>query len=1291
MSIEDPIIELARGNASDTLDAGLVITRATSNVAVAYRGDEGELAIGYTQSGASDADVVPVSDGGLDVRVYGNLFANNLTTTANVDASYINGNVVTSNLTVSGNYTMGGHIIPDTNDVYDIGSAEKKIRDIYVSDNSLWVGDETKISFSEGKMRFRKRKMDVVPAAILTAGGTSAGAKSFAGKTDLNDIKIHEWLKYMKTLSGKSNAKMSDVFRDNKDDYEATTAAEAWKDMNDEIYTTSNVSVGKTTSPTVRLDVEGDGKFSGNVVTTGNIGISKTTPDANLHVVGHQYVNDPPTLANSFDHSDAPLTLTHGTPTSTTAVDDPKAVLHLTRDGTSGESYGARASFNLSRYENSGTASRSRLDVALTDGTYAESNVMSIRADGRVGIGTTTPGYTLDVRGTANVGALTATSISGPLSGNATTATALETARTIGGVSFDGSGNIDLPGVNTSGNQDTTGNADTATALETARTIGGVSFDGTANIDLPGVNTTGNQNTSGNAATATTATNQSGGTVNATTGTFSGDVEVTGELTTKSNVFLGVMKAFGSEGTLEFGRADGTDRVHNIKVYNSSTQTDNYMKFQIHAGGATAGTVTDNVLYLRGDGNVGIGTASPSGFDIYNKEINQTFRVDGTNIHRNNKYYIDSRDTSAPNTITTRYAVSAADDNGASAERSELVLGATADENSPIPGSSFISFSDSKKLYLGSHPDEDFMSDWSTVSNQAYPRMGSNTFAPHVTLLPSGNVGIGTTSPGYKLDVHGTSNVGALTATTGTFSDTVTADTFSGNATTATALETARNINGVSFDGTGNITVNGLNYDVNDSWLRENGDNAHFKQYGNSRQMVFRTDGTTQYASDVGAYPFAWMYGGDASSNRRMLLNTSGQLWCSDYGWLHDKFMARTQVFSDTNSNASFTGQTIDFNSSGSQANTADRVHRALLIDMDSSATGGDTNHEHRMYGINLDVRHSGDSDLVYAMYSYARSDHTSGTTTNLRAGDFSAVASGTGTNTNIYGINSYALKDAGSTGTTASMYGVRGEVEVDAGTCTTAYAFQAHVDRDGGTITTGYLYYGSYAGTVGTKWGIYLTGETKNYFSGSVGIGTTSPGYKLHVSGTSQFDGEMRWSLGTTSHAGYSSNKDWYIRSGASAGKVILQDTGGNVGIGTSNPTAKLHVNGYMKNNNPCFHARSNALRGVGVYIFNVQELDSHNAYNHTNGRFTAPIAGRYVFTVWAISHQHNYMLLEIRKNGSRVYNASPYTSTQLSTVTGTIVINLAVNDYVDVRIGVGTAYGGGNDHNGFCGYMIG
>ncbi|MGQ4770451.1 tail fiber protein (plasmid) [Escherichia coli] len=107
--------------------------------------------------------------------------------------------------------------------------------------------------------------------------------------------------------------------------------------------------------------------------------------------------------------------------------------------------------------------------------------------------GTVTIGNGLNVTG----------GINGSLNGNAATATKLQTARTIGGVSFDGSANIDLPGVNKTGNQSTTGNAATATKLQTARTIGGVSFDGSANIDLPGVNKTGNQSTTGNAATAT--------------------------------------------------------------------------------------------------------------------------------------------------------------------------------------------------------------------------------------------------------------------------------------------------------------------------------------------------------------------------------------------------------------------------------------------------------------------------------------------------------------------------------------------------------------------------------------------------------------------------------------------------------------------------------------------------------------------------------------------------------------------------------------------------------------------
>jgi hypothetical protein len=66
------------------------------------------------------------------------------------------------------------------------------------------------------------------------------------------------------------------------------------------------------------------------------------------------------------------------------------------------------------------------------------------------------------------------------------------------------------------------GNAATASTLATARTIGGVSFNGSANINLPGVNIPGNQSTTGNAATATTAgrLNTSSWQVSETSGTL---------------------------------------------------------------------------------------------------------------------------------------------------------------------------------------------------------------------------------------------------------------------------------------------------------------------------------------------------------------------------------------------------------------------------------------------------------------------------------------------------------------------------------------------------------------------------------------------------------------------------------------------------------------------------------------------------------------------------------------------------------------------------------------------------
>ena len=186
-----------------------------------------------------------------------------------------------------------------------------------------------------------------------------------------------------------------------------------------------------------------------------------------------------------------------------------------------------------------------------------------------VGIGTTVSINTSGIiTATTFVGALTGnvtgnvSGTSGSTTGNAATATKLATARTIAGVSFDGSADISLNNnaitngagyittsfTNTNqltngagfitASDDITGNAATATKLETARNIGGVSFDGSAAINLPGVNESGNQNTSGNAGGLSGTPNITVGSIVATTGQFSGNVTVGGTLTYDDVTFL---------------------------------------------------------------------------------------------------------------------------------------------------------------------------------------------------------------------------------------------------------------------------------------------------------------------------------------------------------------------------------------------------------------------------------------------------------------------------------------------------------------------------------------------------------------------------------------------------------------------------------------------------------------------------------------------------------------------------------------------------------------------------------
>lgn len=191
--------------------------------------------------------------------------------------------------------------------------------------------------------------------------------------------------------------------------------------------------------------------------------------------------------------------------------------------------------------------------------------------------------------------------------GNAATATKLQTPRKIGGVNFDGSQDISLPGVNQTGNQSTTGNAATATKLQTARNIGGVAFDGTKDINLPGVNQTGNQSTTGNAATATKL--QTARTINGVPFDGTKNIEITAE---SLNLGQTVELAGGSLQKKQNG-ADIPDKrkfLRNVGAPNTTT-----ISFNGGAGWFKLATVTmpqaSSVVYISLIGGAGFNVGSP--------------------------------------------------------------------------------------------------------------------------------------------------------------------------------------------------------------------------------------------------------------------------------------------------------------------------------------------------------------------------------------------------------------------------------------------------------------------------------------------------------------------------------------------------------------------------------------------------------------------------------------------------------------------------------------------------------
>jgi hypothetical protein len=127
-----------------------------------------------------------------------------------------------------------------------------------------------------------------------------------------------------------------------------------------------------------------------------------------------------------------------------------------------------------------------------------------------------------------------------------------------------------------------------------------------------------------------------------------------------------------------------------------------------------------------------------------------------------------------------------------------------------------------------------------------------------------------------------------------------------------------------------------------------------------------------------------------------------------------------------------------------------------------------------------------------------------------------------------------------------------------------------------------------------------------------------------------------------------------------------------------------------------PAFSAYRNA-GDVGantVFICNVVQVNIGSCYNLSNGRFTAPVAGTYLFAFhcMATGSPTTFTNIAIRKNGTFISfghgDTGAYNHTNAQVIT-----TMAANDYVDAFVvgGYTAIYGGGGEYNNFNGHLIG
>jgi hypothetical protein len=387
--------------------------------------------------------------------------------------------------------------------------------------------------------------------------------------------------------------------------------------------------------------------------------------------------------------------------------------------------------------------------------------------------------------------------VTGDVTGNADTATTLATARTIGGVSFDGSANINLPGVNSAGNQNTSGSAAT---LTTARTIGGTSFDGSANIDV---------------ALATLATTA---TVSDSTANTNFPVVFHNE----SDALL------DDTGALRYNPSTGTLLVPNLVVAGTTTTVDTVTMEAANAiifEGATADihettlTITDptadrTITLPDATGTVALTSSNITGSaaTLTTARTIGGVSFDGSaNINLPGVNSAGNQNTTgSAATLTTARTIGGVSFNGSAninlpgvnsaGNQNTTGSAATLTTARTIGGTSFDGSANIDVALATLATTVTITDNESTDENNALIFTAGGD-------INGGNLG---------LESDGTltynPSTGKVTATgfVGTLTGNVTGDV-TGNADTATVLATARTIGGVSFDGSANINLPGVN------------------------------------------------------------------------------------------------------------------------------------------------------------------------------------------------------------------------------------------------------------------------------------------------------------------------------------------------------------------------------------------------------------------------------------------------------------------------------------------------